>query len=108
MTLTENKNEVLGLIDAMQNGKINGSVYSAECACLKGTLANVRGVSVDAFEQDVNQPAEQWFLMIKEGDKPTDDSGGGFALKMALEWAIDWCRFNDIETRANKLTEAGN
>ena len=28
--------------------------------------------------------------MIKKGDKPGDDSGGGFAAEKALEWIKEW------------------
>ncbi len=96
MTLTENKSEVSGLVLAMREGRIDGSVYSGECACLKGTLANVKGVSVGNYKQDVSQPAEQWFLMVKKGDKPDDQTSGGFALRTALEWTLEWCDLNDI------------
>ena len=85
--LTTARKEIPGLITAMREGRIDGSTYSGECACLVGTIANVRHVSADTLEQDSSRPAEQWFLMIKKGDKPGDDSGGGFALQQALEWA---------------------
>jgi uncharacterized protein YjbI with pentapeptide repeats len=100
MVLTQNRNEVAGLVSALREGRVDGSVYEGECACLKGTLANVRGVNVSEFDQDVSQPAEQWFLMIKKGDKPTDETGGGFAAKMALGWALEWCAANGIEVAA--------
>ena len=107
-TLTENRNEVPGLIRALREGRVNGSQYHGECACLVGTIANVRGVNADTLPQNVNNPAEQWFLMIKEGDKPGDDTGGGFAAKMALEWALEWAALNGIEINAadEKLAEA--
>jgi hypothetical protein len=56
MTLTENKMEVTGLIAAMREGRIDGSVYSGECACLKGTLANVKGISVDDMNKTYLSP----------------------------------------------------
>jgi hypothetical protein len=38
--------------------------------------------------------------MIKKGDKPSDKTGGGFALKTALEWTMEWCALNDIKVEA--------
>ncbi|MDE2107402.1 MAG: pentapeptide repeat-containing protein [Patescibacteria group bacterium] len=90
MILTQNSHEVAGLLDALKSGRVDGSTYSGTCACLVGTIANVRGVDVDTLEKDSHRPAEQWFLMIREGDKPGDDSGGGFASKMAVEWIEEW------------------
>jgi hypothetical protein len=96
MTLTQNRAEVPGLITALKAGKVNGSTYTGPCACLVGTIANVRGVDYVSLDHDSGNPAERWFTMIKEGDKPGDDSGGGFASKMALEWAEEFCRLSGI------------
>src|SRR3546814_18289519 len=79
MILLGAQKEVPGLIKALKAGRVNGSTYSGECACLVGTIANVRGVDVDTLEQDSRRPAEQWFLMIREGATPGDETGGGFA-----------------------------
>lgn len=95
--LTTARKEIPGLITAMREGRIDGSTYSGECACLVGTIANVRHVSADTLEQDSSRPAEQWFLMIKKGDKPGDDSGGGFALQQALEWAEEYCALSGVK-----------
>ena len=84
------RHEVPGVITALKEGRVDGSTYSGECACLVGTIANVRGVDVEGLEQDSSRPAEQWFLMIKQGDKPGDDTGGGFAAGKALEWAEEF------------------
>ena len=95
--LTTARKEIPGLITAMREGRIDGSTYSGECACLVGTIANVRHVSADTLERDSSRPAEQWFLMIKKGDKPGDDSGGGFALQQALEWAEEYCALSGVK-----------
>ena len=29
-------------------------------------------------------------MMIKEGDKPGDESGGGFAAQKVVEWIEEW------------------
>ena len=95
--LTTARKEIPGLITAMREGRIDGSTYSGECACLVGTIANVRHVSALTLEQDSSRPAEQWFLMIKKGDKPGDDSSGGFALQQALEWAEEYCALSGVK-----------
>ena len=100
MTLTQNRNEVPALVAALKGGHVDGSTYSGDCACLVGTIANARHVSADTLEKNASNPAEQWFLMIKKGDKPGDDTGGGFASKMALDWTLEWCALNSIEIAA--------
>ena len=95
--LTTARKEIPGLITAMREGRIDGSTYSGECACLVGTIANVRHVPANTLEQDSSRPAEQWFLMIKKGDKPGDDSRGGFALQQALEWAEEYCALSGVK-----------
>jgi hypothetical protein len=99
MTLAQAREEVPALVTALRNGKVNGSQYEGSCACLVGTLANAAGKSYTAMFPDASSrhPAEQWFLMIREGDKPGDDSGGGFAAAKALEWAEEYCRLTGIE-----------
>ena len=74
---------------------MDGSTYTGDCACLVGTIANIRGEDVyddGQFERDASRPAEQWFAMIRKGDKPDTDTGGGFASQKALEWAEEFQR----------------
>jgi hypothetical protein len=99
MTLHYARTEVPGLIAALVEGRVDGSRYQGECACLVGTLANVRGAEYSAAFPDhsSSHPAEQWFLMIRKGDKPGDDSGGGFAALKALEWAVEYCDLSKIK-----------
>lgn len=68
--------EIPALRQALVDGKIEGNIYSGDCACLKGTIANIRGCSVtelDGIPLSVNYPIEQWFLQIEEGDTPEDN-----------------------------------
>ena len=99
MTLTQARAEVPALVTALRNGKVNGSQYEGACACLVGTLANAKGENYRAAFPDASSrhPAEQWFLMIREGDKPGDDTGGGFASAKALEWTLEYCALTGIE-----------
>jgi hypothetical protein len=96
MTLTQNRAEVPGLIAALRDGRVDGSTYEGECACLVGTIAKTKAVSYSALEHDPSNPAERWFSMIKAGDKPGDTTGGGFAAQKALDWALEWCALNDV------------
>lgn len=73
-------------------GRVDGSQYEGECACLVCTLANAANKPYsEAFPDcSVSNPAEQWFAMIRKGDKAGDDTGGGFAAQIALEWAEEF------------------
>jgi Pentapeptide repeats (8 copies) len=91
--------EVLKLPDELENlrttliaGKIDGSTYSGECACLAGTIAKNRGIKISsggviqengcAFKADSNSLREQWFMNIRAGHTPENSP---FA-KIALGW----------------------
>jgi hypothetical protein len=92
MTLTENPGEVPALIKSLREGKVDGS----QCACLVGTIAKSKGVDYHKLTHNSDNPAERWFMMIHKGDKPGDDTGGGFAAKMALELAEEFCALHGI------------
>ncbi|MBR8073522.1 pentapeptide repeat-containing protein, partial [Burkholderia cenocepacia] len=82
--------EVPALIEALKAGRVDGSTYSGECACLVGTIANARGVDVDSAElgipKDASRPVERFFIAIRKGDTPETNG----AAKLALEWAETW------------------
>ena len=86
--IAESPPEVPGLIKALKEGRIDGSVYEGECACLRGTLSKLSGKPIT--NRNVHHPAEQWFTLIGTGDKPTDDTGGGYAAAKALGWIVEW------------------
>lgn len=69
---------------AILSGKINGSIYAGECACLCGTIAQARQVSLREldFIVDSNSLAERFFLAINEGVTPDISP----AARLALEW----------------------
>ena len=81
--------EVHGLRKAIIEGRINGSSYEGECACLVGTIANIRGVNYETLQNlrpDARRPAERFFLAIKKGDLPKTNQFS----KLALEWIDEW------------------
>ena len=96
MTLTQNAHEVPALVAALRYGRVDGSTYEGACACLVGTIANARGVSHKDLDHSANNPAERWFMMIRKGDTPDNETGGGFAAKKALEWSLEWCALNGV------------
>jgi len=80
--LLQYRNEIESLREHILAGKINGSVYSGECACLMGTIANIKSCEVDELEKDHLSYIESWFTMIKEGDTPENN----YASEMTLKW----------------------
>jgi hypothetical protein len=72
------KHEVTELYKALLSGRIDGSTYTGECACLVGTIANIRhedhkslGINL---RPDSSRPAEIWFLNIRKGDTPENNA----------------------------------
>ena len=88
-----NRNEVQGLLQAIRGGKINGSVYSGECACLMGTIANVAGFPIENYVyKDVSSPIETWFLQFREGQTPENYS----PMKLVEDWILE---FLELDSR---------
>ena len=81
--------EVPALISALNAGKVDGSTYTGECACLVGTLAKVRGIDYNKFESltaNANRPAERFFMGIRTGDTPETSQFS----KLAHDWCVEW------------------
>jgi hypothetical protein len=77
--------EIGGLKKALKEGNIDGSTYNGPCACLNGTLCNVRGeknVKPLIDMRDSTRPIERYFFGIKKGDTPENNN----LSKIALEW----------------------
>jgi hypothetical protein len=103
-------NELEFLRDALIAGKVDGSTYSGECACLAGTLAHAKGIqnyngeSIKngcTFKADAGSPRERFFLAIQEGDTPENNS----ACKIALDWTNEAIAMRD-NIRAHVATAA--
>ncbi len=81
--------EVAGLLAALKEGRVDGSVYCGDCACLVGTLAKVRGCAYDAIAgltPDSRRPAERWFLNIHPGNTPETSD----VVQLTEEWVETW------------------
>jgi uncharacterized protein YjbI with pentapeptide repeats len=90
------KNEISGLKEAILGGKINGSKYTGTCACLKGTIANVKGCDIDLLPnitKSASEPSEQWFLQFKEGHTPSNNK----ALKLTYDWIEEFELFAGVD-----------
>jgi len=84
--------EIAFLKKNLIEGKIDGSTYDGECACLSGTLYN--GATANNGEKetlikqnilncrDSFRPIERFFLAINKGDTPQTNQFS----KLALEW----------------------
>ncbi len=81
--------EVAGLRTAIAEGRIDGSTYEGECACLVGTIANIRRCRYDAMRcivPDSMRPIERFFAAIRKGDTPETSQ----LSELALEWVDQW------------------
>jgi hypothetical protein len=81
--------EVEGLRQALLDGRVNGSTYQGECACLVGTLANVRQCDYRAMptlKPNASRAAERFFLAIRKGDTPETSQFS----RLAVEWVDAW------------------
>ena len=85
-TLLRAPKEIDGLRNALVEGRVNGLLYEGDCACLKGTIANIRQCHYKELGAGMvfsaSLPAEQWFTMIKEGDTPENNQ----ASRLSVEW----------------------
>jgi hypothetical protein len=77
--------EIDGLRQALVEGRVHGSTYRGECACLVGTIANIREcepLTMGDIRPDSNRPIEIFFLAIRRGDTPETSQ----FCKLAVEW----------------------
>jgi hypothetical protein len=89
---------VLFLAEKLRAGDVDGSTYGRDnaCACLVGTIARARGLPGEDLDHSSDRPAERWFMMIHPGDLPTNETGGGFAARKALEWTLEYAALRGI------------
>jgi len=82
--------EVAALLTALRDGKVDGSTYIGECACLVGTIANARNCNYGSlgFEPNSSRPAERWFLAIRRGDTPSTSPISALTEQWVEEWLL--------------------
>jgi Pentapeptide repeats (8 copies) len=94
--------EVPGLLAAVREGRIDGSAYSGVCACLVGTIANLRGCRVDDMAKDSSRPAERWFLAIRPGMLPTFSP----IVSLTEAWIVEWMTEQGMSTHPDYRGQA--
>jgi hypothetical protein len=78
--LNQLKSEVPGLRKALIEGRVNGTQYEGDCACLIGTLGKLDGgvenvcETIPFYEKGTYNPGEAFFLNIHTGDTPKNNS----------------------------------
>jgi len=91
--------EIKNFRQAIVHGKIDGSTYHGECACLCGTLEKSNSPIIAnriKNQRNSNRPIEIFFLGIKKGDTPETNQFS----KIALEWTDE---FLSYLTEANTI-----
>ena len=81
--------EVRGVLDLLNEGRIHGTVYAGDCACLCGSIAKLQHCdykSIPGLPIDSSRPAERWFLGILQGHTPANSQ----IAKITAEWIQEW------------------
>jgi hypothetical protein len=81
--------EINGLKTALIEGKVDGRVYIGACACLVGTIANIRGKRYKEMEDLVpnpQRPVEVFFSYIRKGDTPATNPISAIVLGWITEF----------------------
>ncbi len=90
--LLKAKTEISGLRDFLINGQIDGTKYEGECACLKGSIANIKNchyTKIPLIKADSSEPSEIWFLQIKKGMTPENSE----IVKLTVAWIDEFLSF---------------
>jgi hypothetical protein len=81
--------EILGLLAAIRGGRVDGSCYEGSCACLLGTIANIRHCAYNQLKDlrpNSDRPAERWFLALRPGITPQNNEVARITERWILEW----------------------
>jgi hypothetical protein len=81
------KPEIRYLLEAIELGKIDGSVYQGECACLVGSLEKARDGRY-VCTRNSSRPAEKFFMNIHPGDTPEKNAYS----KKAQIWIMEYLK----------------
>ena len=88
-------NEVLGLLGMLRAGKIDGTCYEGECACLIGTIANIRHCSykkLGDLTPNASRAAERWFLALRPECTPQLHP----VARITERWILEWMQEHNI------------
>lgn len=80
--------EVQGVRLALMESRVDGSAYQGECACLVGTIANIKKCDyeeIPGLRPNANRPAERWFLAITETLSYKDP-----IVAITIGWIDEW------------------
>ena len=84
--------EVAGLLAKLRAGEVDGSCYEGACACLVGTIANLRGVKfcdMPGIVPMASSPAERWFTGISIGHTPENNPVAAIVDDWICEWQAE-------------------
>jgi hypothetical protein len=91
------KAETPGLYKALLEGRIDGSQYEGECACLVGTIAKERKEKYNklsiGLKPNDSRPSERLFLAIRKGDTPDNNPISA----IVKDWMEAWMGSNGVE-----------
>jgi hypothetical protein len=81
--------EIPALLATLREGRIDGSTYDGECACLAGTIAHARHVPYAQLGfADASRPIERWFLGIRVGDTPENSQIAAITERWIVEFPV--------------------
>ena len=85
--------EIPMLEKAILEGKIDGSTYEGECACLVGTIEKSGRFGEKCDMRDILRPIERFFMGIDKGDTPENNP----VSKIVLGWIHEFKTLEGIE-----------
>jgi hypothetical protein len=97
--------EVDGLLTSLREGRVDGSCYEGACACLVGTIANIKGCNyqdVPNLTPNASRPAERWFLGISKDHTPENSP----IVKITVEWIEEFKTLFAIAIAAFNVSRA--
>ena len=93
--LSLQKDEAIGLFQALLDGKVDGSSYEGDCACFVGTLAKVKACHYFQLtvKAESSSPTEKFFLAIKKGDTPENNP----ISEIVACWIVEFLMENEMD-----------
>jgi hypothetical protein len=92
--LSQSRNEIAALKAALIGGRVDGSTYDGDCACLVGTIANAAGgFAKISVAKDSSRPVERLFLAICKGDTPEKTAISA----LVIEWIDEFTKAQEVQ-----------